>query len=60
VIDPNTARKETSFSFDSQLIAPVADSVAVFVGGGYRETNSNLPNFELNNVFGQIGVNVRF
>lgn len=58
-VSPNV-RNEREYRLDSQLVVPVAASASVFVGAGWQDVRSNLPNYTFDNFTALSGINVRF
>lgn len=58
-VSPNV-RHDKEYRIDGQLIIPVTLSASVFVGAGWQDVRSNLPNYTFDNITALGGFNVRF
>ena len=53
-------RNDNEYRIDGQLIIPVTMSASAFVGAGWHDVRSNLPNYTFDNITALGGFNVRF
>ena len=53
-------RDEEELRLDAKLLVPVSQSASVFVGVGWQDVRSNLPNYTFDNITGLAGFSLKF
>lgn len=59
-VSATTTREDTEWAFDVDLMIPVQDSWSVELGADYSRTNSNLPNYDRDEVGATAGIRFDF
>jgi hypothetical protein len=53
-------RDEEELRLVAKLLVPVSQSASVFVGVGWQDVRSNLPNYTFDNITGLAGFSLKF